>query len=313
MEKVCLITHVADADGAFPIVLAKLVFKDLEVFSCEINEVDSVVSSVLLQEDAYKDIYIVDLCMSEEMACQINENEKLKKKIRVFDHHASRLSLNQYSFISVIDEQKGRKECGTSLFFQHLQESFSNAWLVKPCVAEMIELIRQGDTFDFTKEKEKDAFSFGSLYAIYGRERYIEHFYEYILTHEVFSFSETEEVLLSLEEEKTKRYIEEKMEHIKFATLSGFRVGIVFAEQKRSLLGHEMARNLDIDIAVVINVDRSVSYRAEKEEVDVSILSVPNGGGGHKHAGGSPLPCGLQEKICEYIFKDVHWIEYFVE
>jgi len=302
MNKVCLLTHVADADGAFPIVLAKLVFKDLEVFSCEVNEVDSVLSSILLHEEDYKNIYVVDLCMSEAMASQINENEKWRSKIKVFDHHASRLALNQFSFISVIDEQNGRKECGTSLFFQHLKKSYSNAWLLKPCVAEMIELVRQGDTFAFTEEKEKDAFSFGSLYVIYGRERYIDHFFDYILNHETFSFSETDQLLISLEEENTKQYITEKMEHVKYATLSGVRVGIVFAEQKRSLLGHEMARNLDIDVAVVINVDRSVSYRA-------SILSIPNGGGGHKHAGGSPLPCGLQERICEYIFKDIKWEE----
>ena len=312
MNKVCLLTHVAAADGAFPIVLAKLVFKDLEVFSCEVNEVDSVLSSILLHEEDYKNIYVVDLCMSEAMASQINENEKWKSKIKVFDHHASRLTLNQFSFISVIDEQNGRKECGTSLFFQYLKKFYSNAWLLKPCVAEMIELVRQGDTFAFTEEKEKDAFSFGSLYAIYGRERYIEHFYEYILTHEVFSFSETEEVLLSLEEEKTKRYIEEKMEHIKFATLSGFRVGIVFAEQNRSLLGHEMAKRLDIDIAVVIDVDRSVSYRAEKEDVDASVLAISYGGGGHKHACGSPLPLDLQERICECIFKEIEWDSFHI-
>ena len=65
----------------------------------------------------------------------------------------------------------------------------------------------------------------------------------------------------------------------------------------------------DIDIAVVINVDRGVSYRASKEEVDTNILAVPNGGGGHKHASGSPLPKDLQEKIVEYIFKDVKWEE----
>ena len=64
---------------------------------------------------------------------------------------------------------------------------------------------------------------------------------------------------------------------------------------------------MDIDIAIVIDVDRSVSYRADKEEVDISVLAVPRGGGGHKHAGGSPLPTNLQEKICEIIFQDIKW------
>ncbi len=71
----------------------------------------------------------------------------------------------------------------------------------------MIELVRQGDTFCFYRREGKGCFSFGSLYAIYGRERYIEHFYEYILTHEVFSFSETEEVLLSFRRGENRNVI----------------------------------------------------------------------------------------------------------
>lgn len=122
-----------------------------------------------------------------------------------------------------------------------------------------------------------------------------------------FAFSEMEQTLISLEEEKTNQYIEEKLKRVKIAKIQGIKVGIVFAEQKRSLLGHAMAEKLDIDIAIVVNVDRSVSYRADKENVDICLLAKPYGGGGHKHAGGSPLPMDLQEKICEYIFKDIEW------
>ena len=309
MNRICLVTHVADADGAFPILLAKLVFEEVDVYSCEVGEVDEILSQIFLCMDDYEKIYIVDVCMSEEMAQKIDRDENIKKKIQVFDHHASRLPLNHYSFISIIDEQNGRKECGTTLFYQHLKNHFSIDILDKPVLKTMIEFVRQGDTYDFTEETKKLAFQFGSLYAIYGRERYIEHFYDYVLNHYDFSFSETDNLLISLEEEKTNQYIAEKLEHVKYASILGVRVGIVFAEQRRSLLGHEMAEKLDIDIAVVINVDRSVSYRADKDDIDVSVLTVPNGGGGHKHAGGSPLPEKLQERIVEFIFKDVIWHE----
>ena len=76
------------------------------------------------------------------------------------------------------------------------------------------------------------------------------------------------------------------------------------------MLGHAISSSMtDIDIAIVINVDRSVSYRADKEEVDTNVLAIPCGGGGHKHASGSPLPKDLQEKIVEYIYKDIKWEE----
>ncbi len=307
MEKICLITHIADADGAFPIILSKLVFQDFDVFSCEVSEVDMVLKDVLSHHEDYEKIYIVDINMSEEMASVIEEDVTLKGKIMVFDHHASNIQLNKYSFIQVVDFKEGRKECGTTLFYEHLKKSFYNPVLDKQNLVTMIELIREGDTYDFTDELKQTAFQFGSLYAIFGRERYIEHFYRSILEHDVFSFSEIEKTLIELEEEKTNQYIEEKLKRVKIAKILGVTVGIVFAEQRRSLLGHAMAENLDIDIAIVVNVDRSISYRADKENVDINVLAKPYGGGGHKHAGGSPLPEDLQEKICAYIFKDIEW------
>ena len=307
MEKICLITHVADADGAFPIILSKLIFQDVAIFSCETSEVDMVLKDVLSHHANYTKIYIVDINMSEEMANTIDEDISLREKIMVFDHHASNMHLNKYSFIKVVDSENGRKECGTTLFYDHLKKSFCNPILTKENLLTMIELIREGDTYDFTDELKQTVFQFGSLYAIFGRERYIEHFYRSILDNEVFSFSEMEKLLIELEEEKKHQYIEEKLKRVKIAKILGVVVGIVFAEQRRSILGHAMVEELDIDIAIVVNVDRSVSYRANKENVDINVLAKHFGGGGHKHAGGSPLPEDLQEKICEYIFKDIEW------
>ncbi len=308
MNKICLITHGADADGAFPIILAKLVFSDLDIFSCEVGEVDLILKEAIKNQEKYSFIYVVDLAMSKALADEIESNQILLEKIKVFDHHQSQLFLNDYPFVEVIVEQQdGKKECGTTLFYNFLKEVSKKDILVKPCVREMVELVREMDTYDFIEDKKEKSFRFGNLYSIYGRERYIEHFYSYILENENFDFSDIEKLLIELHEEKVKNYIEEKMKHILFAKIMGVSVGIVFTEQNRSYLGHAMVEKLDIEIAVVINVDRSVSYRAYKEEVDVSVLTIPNGGGGHKHAGGSPLPDNLQEKICEIIFKEIEW------
>lgn len=307
MNKICLVTHESDADGAFPIILSRLVFEAMDVFSCEIKEVDSVLENVFSHEKDYDKIYIVDLCMSEELAQKVNVDNGLKGKVFVFDHHASCLPMNHYSFIKIVDEENGIRECGTTLFWKYLTSVSDKKILFKPCLKKMIEWVRQMDTYCFSDDEKENAFSFGSLYVIYGRERYIEHFYDYVLHNEEFIFSDTDKLLIALEEEKAKQYIQEKMEHVKFARVDGVRVGIAFAEQRRSSLGHEMASKLDIDVAVVINVDRSVSYRAEKEEVDVTVLASSYGGGGHKHAAGNPLPEDLQEKIVNLLFKDVVW------
>lgn len=307
MNKIGLITHVADADGAFPIILSKIVFENVDIFSCEVDEVNDILENVLKNSFEYEMIYIVDVNINENMAKKIAEDRTLKEKIKIFDHHQSNLFLNTYNFIQVVDEINGKKECGTTLFYKYLRENFYKELLDKPCLKTMIELVRQGDTYDFTEELKEMSFQFGSLYNIYGREKYIEHFYQYILENDIFVLSELDTILIKMEEERTKRYIEEKMKHVHLAKIEGISVGIVFAEQKRSLLGHAMAKNLDIDIAIIIDVDRSVSYRADKENIDVSILAVPYGGGGHKHAGGSSLPLDLHKRICEIIFQNVEW------
>lgn len=304
--KYCLITHIADPDGAFPIILSKLVLENVECFSCEQGEVDSLLEQII-QKD-YDTIYIVDLNMTEDMAKKINENDVLKNKIKVFDHHESVSYLNKYPFIQVVVEANGQKECGTTLYLNHLKKVMKNSILENNALNFLVELVRENDTFDFKEELENQAIQFRNLYDIYGREKYIEHFTEYILTHDTFELTGIEKEIIEIEEARSKRYIEEKLKHMKKATIDGVKVGIVFAEQNRSMLGHAIVdNNPDIDIAVVINVDRSISYRACKENIDTNILATVYGGGGHKHASGSPLPTDLQEKIVEYLFKKVEW------
>lgn len=307
MKKIGLITHIADPDGALPIILTKLIFEEMDVFSVEVGEVDQTLEILIEKQEEYECIYIVDVNMSKEKAENINQDIHLKEKVLVFDHHASNLDLNQYSFIHVVDERDGHKECGTSLFYEYLKETYKKDILYKESLQTMIEFVRENDTFDFVDTYKEKAIAFRSLYDIYGRERYIEHYYQYILENDTFAFTEMEKLLITLDKERVERYVEEKLEHVKYAIIEGIRVGVVFAEQNRSVLGHVMAEKLPIDIAIVINVDRSVSYRADKENIDVTTLAHLYGGGGHKHAGGSPLPKDLQEKIVSYIFKNVEW------
>ncbi len=303
----CIISHVADLDGAFPIILGSLVLKDLETYSVELDEVEAVLKKIIEKKDCYEKIYITDLNISEEMAKVIENDETLKEKVLVFDHHISNLFMNKFSFIQVIDTLNGQKECGTTLFYQYLKDHFGSPLLEKPCVKLLTELVRENDTFDFKDAFKEDAFKLGSLYSIYGREDFIAQFIKRIQENETFSFSEVEAILLKIEQERTDRYIKEKLSTMKKCVIHGIKVGLCFAESHRSLLGHEMCRDESIDLAVIINVNRSVSYRANKEAVDVNDLAFIYGGGGHKHAGGSPLPQDFLKKISEAIFGTMEW------
>ncbi len=302
MNPYCLITHIADPDGAFPIILMKLVLPNADFYSCDIKEVDGILKETL--QNDYEKIYIVDLNISEEMAKIVNE--VASTKVEVYDHHESNLGLNCYPFEHVVVKNGDRKECGTTLFYEYLKQKTNHPILEKEVLKQMIELIRENDTFDFTEEHKQAAIHFRTLYDVYGREDYIEHFYHYILENDTFAFVGTEKAIIDVLEKQTERYVEEKLEHIRFATIDGIRVGIVFAEQNRSYLGNRMAEMYadKIDIAIIINVDRSVSYRAIKPDININVIAQKYNGGGHQHAGGSPLPIELQNKITQIIFSE---------
>ncbi len=302
MNQYCLITHIADPDGAFPIILMKLVFSNTDFYSCEVKEVDDILKEALQKE--YEKIYIVDLNISKEMAAFVDQIAK--EKVEVYDHHESNLELNQYAFEHVVVNSGKRKECGTTLFYEYLKQHTKHPVLENNALKQMIEFVRENDTFDFIDAYRQDAIHFRMLYDIYGRETYIEHFLNYIIENDTFQFTETEKAIIDVLEEQTERYITEKLEHVQFGTIDGVKVGIVFAEQHRSYLGNRMAELYKdkIDIAIIINVDRSVSYRAIKPDININILAQKYNGGGHKHAGGSPLPSDLQKQIIGLLFEE---------
>lgn len=301
--KICLITHVADLDGATPIILSKLVFKNLEHFSCDIKDVDDTLKTVLMNEQNYDYIFITDLNISEELAIEIEKNDKLKEKIKIFDHHQSSMEMNKFSFIKVVVEENGYYECGTTLYLKFLKEFTRNKILNKKSIKYFTELVRQIDTYHFIDKKS--AMEIDDLYSIYGRERFIEIYTKYLRKNNNFKFSKIEKKLLEIENIKKEDYIEKKLEHVIKTNIKDIKVGIIFAEKYRSLIGNRLAEeNDDIDIAIIINIDKSVSYRAIKEDVDVTSLASIYGGGGHKHAAGSSLKEDLKEKIIDLIFED---------
>ncbi len=202
MNQYCLITHIADPDGAFPIILMKLVFPNTDVYSCEVKEVDDILKDVLQKE--YEKIYIVDLNMSEEMAKVVEETAR--EKVEVYDHHESNLDLNRYSFEHVVVKNGEKKECGTTLFYEYLKQKTNHPIFEKEVLKQMMELVRENDTFDFIEEYKQDAIHFRMLYDIYGREAYIEHFFNYILENDTFQLTEIEKATIDVLEKQTERY-----------------------------------------------------------------------------------------------------------
>lgn len=126
--KVLLFTHSEDIDGIGCAILAKQAFSDYEVIptkTFEVNKnVGEAISSGLI--DKFDKVFVTDICIKEPLLEFIDNNPTLKSKVIVLDHHKSEIEEgnDKYDFVTIISEQNGRKESGTSLFYQYLLENY---------------------------------------------------------------------------------------------------------------------------------------------------------------------------------------------
>ncbi len=288
-----IISHIADPDGVTPIILSKLVFEEFDYILSENKDVNDNVKNNL---DKYDFIYVVDLNISEELADFIEEN--YKDKIMIIDHHLSCNNMNKYSFIEVNAEGK---ESGTSLYYKYLLNNYNNDLLNRESTKMLVEHVRTMDIYDFSKTSKEEAEKLEMIFKIYGKDRFIDKFYNVIIN-DLELYSKEDLNLVELEKERIKRYIEEK-DFIEIS-LDNKRVGVVFAERYISELGNYLINKYDyLDYIVLINIDKKISYRGNGK-VDLSVIAKKFGGGGHINAAGNCLPSGLKEKVIKEIFPD---------
>lgn len=303
--KVLIFSHRADVDGITPVILSKLAFEEVDYILEEPSTINDKLKEVYEAEmfNQYDFVYVTDLCINHDLAKRIKQDQKNKNKILIFDHHHTKEEMNQYSFITVKDSVNGKKECGSSLFFNYLLTHYANDMLKKPVVSEMVELVRLIDTWEWKKENIVEATWISNLLGIYGREYYIEYYYQFCCKEEHFYFDEKQKYLLEMETLRIQNYIIQKEREIYSMSLRNYHIGVVFAELYRSELGNYLAlKYQDIyDFFIIINVSRSVSYRGIKE-IDLGEFAQLYGGSGHKKAAGSSLPKELLENVIKMIF-----------
>ncbi len=303
MSKIKLLTH-TDLDGIFPVILGKLVFKEIEYDLLQVDEVDDKVKEILPIIDTYEHIYITDLNISKSLAEIIEQNVNYKNKITILDHHIGKIEMNQFSFITVIDtDETGTKQSGTSLFHQYLIKHYDTPILHTPCILTMVDYIRKVDTW--TWQDNKQSIWISRLLGIFGEDYFINHFYEYAKTHETFEYEQKDIYLLEVEEIRIQNYIEKVKKDIIPVSIAGYQVGVLFIEQYTSEVGNALATmyqdTYDIIAMVKMRIGR-IGYRAIKENVDLTIFSQKFGGNGHKHAAGSSVPSLLKQEIIEKIY-----------
>ncbi len=294
-----IITHAKDIDGVSPVILLKLLGRDVDFYLLEVGEVEEKVPLLLKEDlDIYENIYITDLSLSNELYEWIDK-KPWKEKFHLFDHHISQQYASVYPFVTL-----DITECATSLFYRYLKIGSESISI--PKIEGYVEHVRNLDLWHWVEKQDFVAKKLGDLFEIYGNLEYIEHFVQNLEKPNTSIIDQSEEELLKIEEGRIKRYFERKNEQLMTFRYQNYKMGVVYAENYRSELGMLLQEaHPELDFIAMINVSGGVSLRTQKDDVDLESIASSLGGGGHKKASGFGISEEQRIDIIKQIFVDV--------
>lgn len=294
--KVLLFTHEQDIDGMGSAVIGKVVFDDFLYVPCKTFEIDKQFKVYLDNKKIYDYdlVFVTDLCLHEPILSIINDDEVLKNKVIVLDHHKTEIANNKYDFVNVILECSKGPASGTYLFYEYL---INNNYLEKdPVLDELVEMTRQYDTWDWVKYDNKKARMLHLLFEQIGYSKYLEIMDRIVTNNDSIIFSEEEMNIINDWENNFKKVSSKILDSMVVYPVTiddiEYRVGYIYTEYKyRNEFSELIIKNNvnDVDLVGMFfpNMD-VVSYRGVKK-VDVSIVPTYFGGKGHRGAGTNPI------------------------
>lgn len=294
--KILLFTHEQDIDGIGSVLLAKKAFEELTYVPCKTFEIDNQVKKYIDDKTIYDfdKIFVTDLCIHEPLLTLINEDELLKNKFIVLDHHKTEMQSNKYDFVNVILECDKGQTSGTYLFYEYLIKY--NHLKRENIYEELVELTRQYDTWEWEKHNNQKARQLHLLFEEIGYTKYIEIMTKILENNKEITFSQNEiDIINNLEEtfkKESKNIIENMITYEVKIEDRTYKVGYIYTPYKyrndfSSILQKDNKNDIDLVGMFFPNMN-VVSYRGVKK-VDVSIVPTYFGGKGHRGAGTNPI------------------------
>ena len=292
--KVLLFTHSQDIDGMGCAVLARKAFGDYTLVPTKTFEITKNVENYIKSKKIYDfdKIYVTDLCIKEPVLKFIDNDEILKNRLLVLDHHKTEIEEgnNKYDFVNIIVQKNGRKESGTSLFYNYL---IQNNYLQRSNILdELVEWTRQYDVWDWESKNNINARNLHVLFEVLGYDAYLKIINDKVDKLNSIVFNNYEKEVIDKFNKEMEKDILNILNGMKCVDLSIdgniFKVGFVKCPYKyRNDMNKFIKKNnvYNIDAVGMIMTDiETVSYRQVKD-VDVSIISKYFGGKGHRGAG----------------------------
>lgn len=306
-----LFTHGADIDGMGNAILAKLAFESIDIIYA--RNVSDLETKFLNEYNSgnlynYDIVYITDLSLKKEIADKVYNDDKLKDKLYIFDHHETALAsgLNEYNNTNVHVELNGIKTCGTELYYIYLKD---NGYLEdSTSISEFVEKVRREDNWEWEKYNDILAHDLAILFNAVGINRFVDSMVA-LLKEEKDSFELNENLSneVNNKKEKIKLAIESSKRFVRKELIDGIKTLIVFItyEYRNDVADYFKKNNdMDYDVVAMIALDNDqISIRSLKSNNYARILAEKYGGGGHDTAAVIPLDYNNKSKIVDTLFK----------
>lgn len=298
-----------DLDGLGCGLLAKIAFGDQANISyCSYRNLNQRVEAFVSNpENAKEEMFITDLAVNAGVERKLAERFKEGKPIQMIDHHVTALHFNEYAWGRVLPEyETGKKTCATSLFYDYLIEKGRIGR--NKALEEFIELVRQYDTWEWDENNNIKAKRLNDLFYIMNREQFEEEMLKRLTENqESFDLTETENMLLDIEEQKINRYIQSKGRQMVQSFVDDYCVGIVHAEQYLSELGNALNnQNPHLDMIALVSIgSKKMGFRTIHDDVNVAEFAKAYGGGGHPKASGADLTSEAFDTFVVKVFEQL--------
>ena len=305
-----LFTHSADIDGMGGAILSKLAFDNIDIIYCKNpSDLNNKIIENYENDNLYNYdlIYISDLSPSRELLEKLFNDDKLSKKIYLFDHHetAYDAGLNDFDNCTVRVKDDRGTSCATQIYYEFL---INNNYLKQTnLLNQFVELVRLEDTYEYKKYNRDDAHDLAILFNAIGKDEYIDRMINKINNNDSFFFDDYELEMINNKKEITIREVESFLKYLKLLTIEGFKVGICFIkyEYRNEVCEYLINHNSDLDcIAMFAFENNQISLRSIKDNNSARIIAEKFGGGGHDKAAAIGLSDEIKDKIVYSVFEN---------
>lgn len=274
-----LITH-NDMDGSGSEIVMKMYDNNWrKTIFTGYDNINRIVEEVC-NEKKWSDIYIVDICPSEEIV------QNLDGRAIIIDHHRTTKFLDQMG-THVWDSSN----CATKLFYRFMTKKYQYRNSYLKFLADVIDVC---DRFVYKTHEDlsEEAYNLDALHITFGQKQFIKMFdYKRPI---MIKKNQSKTILYPTEEticlQLRNRMMQDWDRHAKncevFSDKLNRKYGVMFSDEPCSNLFNYIIEQKNLDYLISINViNKNVSLRSVGN-TNVSKLAKKFGGGGHTRASG---------------------------